>query len=78
MNDTQFAALVAQVQQLSPLERLRLLQVVASSLQDDLTPQASLSDAEWHAALLATYGILADDPIERPPQLPLEVRDEIE
>ena len=25
-----------------------------------------------------TYGSLADDPIERPPQLPLEVRDEIE
>jgi hypothetical protein len=25
-----------------------------------------------------TYGALADDPIERPPQPPLEVRDEIE
>ena len=25
-----------------------------------------------------TYGVLADDPIERPPQLPLEERDPIE
>lgn len=25
-----------------------------------------------------TYGALADDPLERPPQLPLETRDEIE
>jgi hypothetical protein len=34
--------------------------------------------AEWEAFIDATYGSLADDPIERGEQPPLEVRDEIE
>ena len=33
---------------------------------------------DWEAFVNRTYGTLADDPIERPAQLPLEVRDEIE
>jgi hypothetical protein len=33
---------------------------------------------DWAAFIEATYGSLADDPIERPAPLPLEVRDEIE
>ena len=33
---------------------------------------------DWAVFVEATYGSLADDPIERPAQLPLEVRDQIE
>ncbi len=33
---------------------------------------------DWEAFINRTYGILADDPIERPPELPPDVRDEIE
>jgi hypothetical protein len=33
---------------------------------------------DWEAFVNATYGSLADDPIERPEPLPLDVRDEIE
>lgn len=32
----------------------------------------------WADYVNATYGILADDPIARPVELPLDVRDEIE
>lgn len=38
------------------------------------TPEAE----DWETFVNRTYGILADDPIERPPQLSFEVRDEIE
>ena len=30
---------------------------------------------DWEAFVNATYGILADDPIERPEELPADVRD---
>jgi hypothetical protein len=33
---------------------------------------------DWADFVNRMYGCLADDPIERPEQLPLEVRDEIE
>jgi len=33
---------------------------------------------DWVAFINRTYGILADDPIERPEQPPYDVRDEIE
>ena len=32
-------------------------------------------DDDWAAFVNATYGILADDPIERPGELPADVRD---
>ena len=73
MSDSTFQALFEQVQQLTPAERLRMMELLAVSLQSDFTRQA-----DWHAALKATYGILSDDPIERPPQPPLEDRDPLE
>lgn len=33
---------------------------------------------DWETFVNETYGILADDPIERPPELPADVRDDIE
>lgn len=35
------------------------------------------SQAEWEAFIDKTYGILADDPIERPTPLPKDIRDEL-
>ena len=73
MSDKTFEILFEQVQKLSPTERLRMMELLAVTLQTDLVRQT-----DWHSALRATYGILADDPIERPPQLPLEEREPIE
>jgi len=67
ISDTTFETLFGQVQKLSTTQRLRI------SLQTDF-----VRETDWHTALRATYGILADDPIERPPQLPLEEREPIE
>ncbi|MBL8153973.1 MAG: hypothetical protein JNM70_07300 [Anaerolineae bacterium] len=68
MSDIPFEALFEQVQKLSVSQRLRMMELLAATLQTDL-----VREEDWHTALRATYGILADDPIERPPQLPLDV-----
>lgn len=68
-----FESLFEKVQQLSIAERLRMMELLAATLKPEL-----VRPMDWHAALRATYGILADDPIERPPQLPLEERDTVE
>lgn len=70
MADITLDDLLEQAQHLTPVERLRLMERLAASLQADLT-----RPTDWHAALRATYGILADDPIERPEQPVLEERD---
>ena len=67
MSDVVFDTVLQQVQKLSVVQRLRLMELVAASLQSDVAHQP-----DWHTALRATYGILADDPIERPPQLPVK------
>lgn len=67
MSDRTFEALFDEVQKLTPTQRLRMMELLAATLQVDITRQT-----DWHTALRSTYGILADDPIERPPQLPLE------
>lgn len=41
-------------------------------------PPIELKQLEWHAFIALTYGCMADDPIERPPQGEYEIRDEIE
>lgn len=63
MADATLDDLLEQAQHLTPVERLRLMERLAASLQADLA-----RPTDWHAALRATYGILADDPIERPEQ----------
>lgn len=67
-----FNDLLAQINKLSPSERLRMISLLAMSLQPEF-----IDKTDWHARLRATYGILADDPIERPPQPPLETREPI-
>jgi hypothetical protein len=47
--------------------------VVVQALEDK-----AVDELGWPVGFFdRTYGALADDPIERPPQLPLETRDEI-
>jgi hypothetical protein len=66
-------AVLEQAQHLSPQDQLRLVERLAATLQTEITaPQV-----DWHQALRDTYGIIKDDPLERPPQLPLEERDPI-
>jgi hypothetical protein len=43
-----------------------------------VTVQPKMTRMEWVAFIEATYGSLADDPIERLPQGEYEIRDEIE
>ena len=73
MGDTTFETLFEQLQKLSAAQRLRMMELLAATLHTDFVQQT-----DWHTALRATYGILAEDPIERPPQLPLEERELIE
>jgi len=54
--------------QLPISERLQLIERLAATLRADI----SRPKTDWHTALRTTYGILADDPIERPPQLPID------
>jgi hypothetical protein len=74
MIETTLETVLAQAQRLSPQDRLRLMERLAATLQTEIAAAPS----DWHQALRDTYGILKDDPIERPPQLPLEERDPIE
>lgn len=75
MDNAPFEALLEQVQKLSAVERLRMMELLAAALQNDLVRQVG---KDWHTALRATYGIQADDPLQRAPQPPLESRDPIE
>lgn len=59
-----------QAQQLSEIEQRQLVAQLALHLQTS-TPDELLRRIQ----LLAAYGILADDPIERPPQTQLEERE---
>ena len=61
-------ALFEQVDHLATAEKWQLVNYLLQSLAVT-SPE---SDTAWQDALKATAGILADDPIERPPQLPLD------
>lgn len=72
--ETTLEIVLEQAQRLSAQDRLRLMEQLAASLQSEI----ATTRFDWHQALRDTYGILKDDPIERPEQLPLEERDPIE
>ncbi len=69
--------LFAEVEHLPAAEKWRLVKHVLRSLEQAQTVTPA-PPSDWHDFLRATYGILADDPIERPPQLPLEEREPLE
>ena len=65
--------LLAEIDQLPHSDKWRLVNHLLQSLEHD-----QRQPTDWKTALKATQGILADDPIERPPQLPLEDREPLE
>lgn len=65
--------LVKEIDRLPAAEKWRLVKHVLETLEHEQT-----SHDDYHQRLRETYGILADDPIERPPQLPLEEREPLE
>jgi hypothetical protein len=74
MMEITLESVLAQAQRLSAQDRLRLVEHLAATLQTEI----GATPSDWHQALRNTYGILKEDPIERPSQLPLEERDPIE
>ena len=68
--------LVDKIDQLSVAEKWRLVKHILDALEHEHVVPGSRDD--YQQRLRETYGILADDPIERPPQLPFEEREPLE
>lgn len=67
--------IIRQTDQLPTSDKWRLVRHLLAELEDAKqdTPQE-----DWASFVARMYGALADDPIERPPQLPLTERDAID
>jgi hypothetical protein len=74
MSDIQ--TVLADIDQLPTADKWQIVRHVLRTLEYEQVIAPAKSD--WHELLRETYGILADDPIERPPQLPLEERERLE
>ena len=68
---------VALTERLTLVEKARLIQNLSAALSHALEVEA-YKRMPWAEFIERTYGILADDPIERPEQLPLEEREPLE
>ena len=77
-----YDAALTLINHLSPEEVAMLIGAAANRLVDaekDFKPsQRFQSQEEWLAFLDRTMGSLADDPLERPEQLPFETRETLE
>ena len=65
--------LMQQIDRLPTPQKWQLVNHILRTLQHERQPVS-----DWQAALAEYEGALADDPIERPPQLPLEEREPLE
>jgi hypothetical protein len=65
-------------QQLSPGEKMRLIEMLTRSLDREYVALLPKAPGYPPGFIEHTYGSLADDPIERPPQGEFEERDPIE
>ncbi|MGB1285542.1 MAG: hypothetical protein ACPG7F_03325 [Aggregatilineales bacterium] len=63
--------LLVEVDELPVTDKWRLVNHLLRTLEY----QQQKPRSNWHEAVRATYGIIADNSIERPPQLPLEDRE---
>jgi hypothetical protein len=68
--------LLDEVERLPSAEKWQLVRHVLRSLEHEQVAPAP--GPSWHDRMLALYGVLADVPLERPPQLPLVEREPIE
>jgi hypothetical protein len=79
MIGSNFDEIVSQVDRLSMQDKLRLMERLTATIRHDIEVGEKIADfSDWHKSLQATYGILADDPIQRWPQGDYEERDAIE
>lgn len=69
--------IVSKADQLTLAEKARLLEHLSAVVRHDLEIEA-FRRMPWQEFIERTAGSLADDPIERPPQLPLEEREPLE
>ncbi|MCC6801284.1 MAG: hypothetical protein IT319_00260 [Anaerolineae bacterium] len=69
--------IVSKADRLSVAEKVRLLEHLSTALRHDLEVEA-FQRMPWREFIERTAGILSDDPIERPPQPPLEEREMLE
>lgn len=74
---TVYNDVVSLADKLTLFEKARLLEHLSMVLKRDLEVEA-FRRMPWHEFIERTAGILADDPIERPPQLPYEEREPLE
>lgn len=74
---THYEELTQLAQQLTLAEKASFMEYLSASLKHDLEVEA-FKRMPWEQFIDSTYGSLADDPIERGEQPPIEVRDEIE
>jgi hypothetical protein len=74
---TAYDEAVALVEHLSIAEQLALISHLSQRLSKTVT-DGEPKTLSWEAFIERTAGSLADDPIERPPQPPLEEREMME
>jgi hypothetical protein len=72
-----YEEIVKQADQLTLTEKARLIEHLSAAVRHDLEVEA-FRRMPWQEFIDRTAGSLADDPIERPPQLPLEEREPLE
>jgi hypothetical protein len=74
---TSYDEAVTVTEKLTLAEKARLVEHLSASLRHALEVEA-YKRMPWNEFIERTAGILADDPIERPAQLPLEQREPLE
>jgi hypothetical protein len=67
--------LLDEVERLPTAEKWQLVRHLLDKLESEKTAR---SEEDWASFVNRMYGALADDPIERPSQLPLTERDPID
>lgn len=79
MSEIEFDAIARLIDRLSQIERLALMEKLMAAVKRDVLPAGQeTSAAPWADFVNRTYGILADDPIERPDQGNYENRPAVE
>ncbi len=74
-----FDEIASQVDRLSMQDKLRLMERLTVTIRHEIEAGGSAAaPSDWNKSLQSTYGILADDPIQRWPQGDYEERDAIE
>lgn len=72
-----YETVVELADQLPLAEKARLIEHLSAALRQKLEVEA-YRRMDWHEFIERTAGSLADSPIQRPPQLPLEEREPLE